>query len=103
MSPCGCPKPALPRELEVRPRPANGHGVRLNSFTELAQLFERVQKQRRIDLLPCAESALTHGRPVRDLPGETAVRSPITQIHEGANQIERVVMAAAAEGLMYGC
>jgi alkylation response protein AidB-like acyl-CoA dehydrogenase len=31
--------------------------------------------------------------PTRDLPAETASRSTITQIYEGTNQIQRVVMA----------
>jgi alkylation response protein AidB-like acyl-CoA dehydrogenase len=36
---------------------------------------------------------LTHGRVVRDLPAETARWSTITQIYEGTNQIQRMVMA----------
>jgi len=40
-----------------------------------------------------AESVLTYGHAVRDLPAQTAVRSTITQIYEGTNQIQRVVMA----------
>jgi alkylation response protein AidB-like acyl-CoA dehydrogenase len=36
---------------------------------------------------------LTDGHQARDLPGETAVWSTITQIYEGTNQIQRVVMA----------
>jgi hypothetical protein len=32
------------------------------------------------------------GGPVRDLPAETAIRSTTTQIYEGTNQIQRVVM-----------
>jgi len=39
------------------------------------------------------ESVLTHGRPACHLPGETARRSTITQIYEGTNQIQRMVMA----------
>jgi alkylation response protein AidB-like acyl-CoA dehydrogenase len=31
--------------------------------------------------------------PLRDLPAETAIRSTITQIYEGTNQIQRMVMA----------
>jgi alkylation response protein AidB-like acyl-CoA dehydrogenase len=31
--------------------------------------------------------------PARDLPAETASRSTTTQIYEGTNQIQRVVMA----------
>jgi alkylation response protein AidB-like acyl-CoA dehydrogenase len=30
--------------------------------------------------------------PLRDLPAETANRSTITQIYEGTNQIQRMVM-----------
>ena len=40
-----------------------------------------------------AESVLTPGRPERDLPAETANRSMTTQIYEGTNQIQRMVMA----------
>jgi alkylation response protein AidB-like acyl-CoA dehydrogenase len=40
-----------------------------------------------------AESVLTHSHPVSDLPAETARRSTITQIYEGTNQIQRMVMA----------
>ena len=40
-----------------------------------------------------AESVLTRGRPARDLPAETARWSTITQIYEGTNQIQRMVMA----------
>ena len=36
---------------------------------------------------------LTHGGVARDLPAETARWSTITQIYEGTNQIQRVVMA----------
>ena len=40
-----------------------------------------------------AESVLTHGHPASDLPAETAQGSTITQIYEGTNQIQRMVMA----------
>lgn len=40
-----------------------------------------------------AESVLTPCVPTYDLPGETATGSTITQIYEGTNQIQRVVMA----------
>jgi alkylation response protein AidB-like acyl-CoA dehydrogenase len=40
-----------------------------------------------------AESVLTNSHPARDLPAETARRSTITQIYEGTNQIQRLVMA----------
>jgi alkylation response protein AidB-like acyl-CoA dehydrogenase len=40
-----------------------------------------------------AEFVLTRGHPARDLPAETARWSTITQIYEGTNQIQRVVMA----------
>jgi hypothetical protein len=40
-----------------------------------------------------AESVLTRGHPACDLPAETARWSTITQIYEGTNQIQRVVMA----------
>jgi hypothetical protein len=40
-----------------------------------------------------AESVLTHSRPARDLPVETARWSTITQIYEGTNQIQRMVIA----------
>jgi len=36
---------------------------------------------------------LTYARLIRDLPAETANRSTITQIYEGTNQIQRMVMA----------
>jgi alkylation response protein AidB-like acyl-CoA dehydrogenase len=36
---------------------------------------------------------LTAGRAGRDLPAETARWSTITQIYEGTNQIQRMVMA----------
>ena len=36
---------------------------------------------------------LTYGRPTGRLPAETARRSTITQIYEGTNQIQRMVMA----------
>jgi alkylation response protein AidB-like acyl-CoA dehydrogenase len=36
---------------------------------------------------------LTSGHPGRYLPAETAARSTITQIYEGTNQIQRMVMA----------
>jgi alkylation response protein AidB-like acyl-CoA dehydrogenase len=42
---------------------------------------------------PRAESVLTHRHPARHLPAETAPRSAITQIYEGTNQIQRMVMA----------
>jgi alkylation response protein AidB-like acyl-CoA dehydrogenase len=35
---------------------------------------------------------LTHSDRARDLPAETARWSTITQIYEGTNQIQRVVM-----------
>ena len=40
-----------------------------------------------------AESVLTPRRPTCHLPAETARSSGITQIYEGTNQIQRVVMA----------
>jgi alkylation response protein AidB-like acyl-CoA dehydrogenase len=36
---------------------------------------------------------LTSGHPARDPPAETARWSTTTQIYEGTNQIQRVVMA----------
>jgi alkylation response protein AidB-like acyl-CoA dehydrogenase len=42
---------------------------------------------------PGAESVLTAGRTAGRLPAETAVWSTITQIYEGTNQIQRMVMA----------
>jgi hypothetical protein len=43
---------------------------------------------------PCrAESVLTPRRPSWRLPAETAAQSTITQIYEGTNQIQRMVMA----------
>jgi alkylation response protein AidB-like acyl-CoA dehydrogenase len=39
------------------------------------------------------KSVLTPGYPARRLPAETAPWSAITQIYEGTNQIQRVVMA----------
>jgi acyl-CoA dehydrogenase len=44
-------------------------------------------------VLDGAESVLAHSHLVRDLPAETARWSTITQIYEGTNQIQRVVMA----------
>jgi alkylation response protein AidB-like acyl-CoA dehydrogenase len=43
--------------------------------------------------MPRAESVLTPGRSTSHLPAETARWSAITQIYEGTNQIQRVVMA----------
>jgi hypothetical protein len=40
-----------------------------------------------------AESALISRRPKDRLAAETAARSAITQIYEGTNQIQRIVMA----------
>jgi alkylation response protein AidB-like acyl-CoA dehydrogenase len=40
-----------------------------------------------------AESVLTPRRPICYLPAETARWSTITQIYEGTNQIQRMVMA----------
>ena len=40
-----------------------------------------------------AGSVLTHDHPKCRLPAETARWSTITQIYEGTNQIQRVVMA----------
>jgi alkylation response protein AidB-like acyl-CoA dehydrogenase len=40
-----------------------------------------------------AESVLTPGCPARRLPAEIARWSTITQIYEGTNQIQRMVMA----------
>ena len=40
-----------------------------------------------------AESVLTYGPPKCDLAAETANRSTTTQIYEGTNQIQRMVMA----------
>jgi len=40
-----------------------------------------------------AESVLTPCRPTGYLPAKTARRSTITQIYEGTNQIQRMVMA----------
>jgi alkylation response protein AidB-like acyl-CoA dehydrogenase len=40
-----------------------------------------------------AESVLTPGRPACHLPAETARFSTITQIYEGTNQIQRMVIA----------
>jgi alkylation response protein AidB-like acyl-CoA dehydrogenase len=40
-----------------------------------------------------AESVLTRSRSSRDLPAETARWSTITQIYEGTNQIQRMVLA----------
>jgi alkylation response protein AidB-like acyl-CoA dehydrogenase len=36
---------------------------------------------------------LIYRRPKCDLPAETAIRSTTTQIYEGTNQIQRMVMA----------
>jgi len=42
---------------------------------------------------PRTDSVLTNGPMVCDLPAETANRSTTTQIYEGTNQIQRMVMA----------
>jgi len=42
---------------------------------------------------PRAEPVLTPGCSARHLAAETACRSTITQIYEGTNQIQRMVMA----------
>jgi hypothetical protein len=42
---------------------------------------------------PCAGSVLTHHHRIGHLPAETARWSTITQIYEGTNQIQRMVMA----------
>jgi alkylation response protein AidB-like acyl-CoA dehydrogenase len=47
----------------------------------------------RVPLPNGAESVLAHGCPAHDLPAETAPWSTITQIYEGTNQIQRMVMA----------
>ncbi len=48
---------------------------------------------RRVCMNPRAGSVLTRECPTRHLAAETARRSIITQIYEGTNQIQRVVMA----------
>jgi alkylation response protein AidB-like acyl-CoA dehydrogenase len=40
-----------------------------------------------------AESVLTRDQAARNLPAQTAAGSTITQIYEGTNQIQRMVMA----------
>jgi alkylation response protein AidB-like acyl-CoA dehydrogenase len=45
---------------------------------------------------PRAESVLTPGRSTRHLSAETARWSTITQIYEGTNQIQRLVMVRPA-------
>jgi len=40
-----------------------------------------------------AESVLTHGQPTCHLPAKIAHWSTITQIYEGTNQVQRMVMA----------
>jgi alkylation response protein AidB-like acyl-CoA dehydrogenase len=40
-----------------------------------------------------AESRLAPRRPARYLPEETAARSTITQVYEGTNQIQHMVIA----------
>jgi alkylation response protein AidB-like acyl-CoA dehydrogenase len=49
--------------------------------------------QRRAAELSRAESVLAHSHAACDLPAETARWSTITQIYEGTNQIQRMVMA----------
>jgi alkylation response protein AidB-like acyl-CoA dehydrogenase len=44
-------------------------------------------------LIRRAESVLTHDRPTCHLSAETARWSTITQIYEGTNQIQRMVIA----------
>jgi alkylation response protein AidB-like acyl-CoA dehydrogenase len=43
--------------------------------------------------MPRAESVLTRGRLASHLPAEAARWSTITQIYEGTNQVQRMVMA----------
>jgi hypothetical protein len=57
--PVGCQKSAIHCELDVRVRPSKDHGVRLNSFTELAQQLERVRKQRKSFIALPVKSQLT--------------------------------------------
>jgi hypothetical protein len=52
--------------------------------------FEPSATERRPD---GADFVLTHGHATRRLPAETARWSTITQIYEGTNQIQRMVMA----------
>ena len=51
------------------------------------------QERHHIPAEPRAESVLTPDRSTREQPAETARWSTITQIYEGTNQIQRVVMA----------
>jgi alkylation response protein AidB-like acyl-CoA dehydrogenase len=47
----------------------------------------------RVTVVTCAESVLTWGSSKCDLPAEIVNRSTTTQIYEGTNQIQRMVMA----------
>jgi alkylation response protein AidB-like acyl-CoA dehydrogenase len=64
----------------------------IHSYWSLATLVTAGEARRRQDK-PRAGSVLIPGPAGCHLPAETAVRSTITQIYEGANQIQRVVMA----------
>jgi hypothetical protein len=68
-------------------RPAHAGSTTAISET-MATTEEATSGQR-----PGAGSVLTPAYRARRLPGETARRSTITQIYEGTNQIQRVVMA----------
>jgi alkylation response protein AidB-like acyl-CoA dehydrogenase len=61
-------------------------------YTALARLGRRYASQSR-QLGGRAESVLTPRRPTCHLPGKTARWSTTTQIYEGTNQIQRMVMA----------
>ena len=86
--------PALPAPPERlgRPRPPLSEAP---STVPAPPSTRRDTKTRRPGGAPGngAESVLTHPRTARDLPAETARWSTITQIYEGTNQIQRMVMA----------
>jgi hypothetical protein len=82
----GCGEPHLRRSLDYRVR-----SPRLLSVARLRKCQPFAHQIRLAD--PGAESVLTPGRSARHLAAETAIRSTITQIYEGTDQIQRMVMA----------
>jgi hypothetical protein len=53
----------------------------------------RVSERKRWDTTRVCWTRAVPRSPFRDLPAETANRSTTTQIYEGTNQIQRMVMA----------
>ncbi|HUY46022.1 MAG TPA: hypothetical protein VMV92_09890 [Streptosporangiaceae bacterium] len=84
----------LVRRLMALPVPTGAHAAVPAEMTALCR-----GRRARMVIRPIpraksrAESVLTPGRTTCHLPAETARWSTITQIYEGTNQIQRVVMA----------